>query len=131
GRRWRGSSAAARGTTCCAHRPSRGPAATSPCRHRSRNEETLRSSAVTEDGRQPPTPSLKRRPPRCCDPRPSRRTAATFLNDRQITQLTVAILGRHGGRPPPWWDRARTALETGCDPRPPRRTAATRRPPSA
>src|SRR5690606_12107719 len=38
----------------------------------------------------------------------------------------VAILGRHGGRPPPSTPPPSTTASTCCDPRPSRRTAATR-----
>ena len=61
----------------------------------------LRSSAVTEDGRHASPRGAGWRSPQGCDPRPSRRTAATRLPHQPDPPAEgVAILGRHGGRPP-------------------------------
>src|SRR5690606_4087564 len=86
----------------------------------------LRSSAVTEDGRHRRSARLGL-PPGSCDPRPSRRTAATVeLPAVRGAGGVVAILGRHGGRPPPPLVEDVVEVVAGCDPRPSRRTAATR-----
>ena len=111
----------------------------------------LRSSAVAEDGRhdrgrlpgrpgvpgvailgrrggRPPPAGVCQRPVqrRRCDPRPSRRTAATAraLSANDYPHR-VAILGRRGGRPPRPRRSGPAPQSWCCDPRPSRRTAAT------
>ena len=163
-------------STGCDPRPSRRTAATRVAERFDLVGEMLRSSAVTEDGRHPARVSLRTRVGACCDPRPSRRTAATRWPtwcgrrsrnccDPRPSRRTaatpvhqpgrcaddaVAILGRHGGRPPhrftspvgaPMTQLRSSAVtedgrhllisasilsrSTSCDPRPSRRTAAT------
>src|SRR5690606_38196988 len=112
--------------TGCDPRPSRRTAATIDPASLDYRINLLRSSAVTEDGRHSPGISAASTRTTCCDPRPSRRTAATRQAfPQRPVRRPVALLCRHGGRPPPLCAGTGRGTRRRCDPRPSRSTAAT------
>src|SRR5690606_31798233 len=110
----------------CDPRPSRRTAATWPALELKRRRKWLRSSAVTEDGRHHAHhPHHRSGQPVAILGRHGGRPPPHQGQPWGPPTKGVAILGRHGGRPPPCASPASPQWPTSCDPRPSRRTAAT------